>query len=71
MPLDGKSFNLDVFGFPNIQTGGRPKWKFLASSQPGRWPQDVKSFEFDVFRSQNIEFEGFNILGPSVKLAEC
>ena len=33
------------------------------------WPQDVKSFEFEVLESKNIEFEGVNILGPSVRLA--
>ena len=43
--------------------GGHPKSKLLASSQPDRWPQDIKTFEFDVFGPQNVEFEGFNILG--------
>ena len=33
--------------------------------------QDVKIFEFEVFVSKNIEFEGFNILGPCVKLIGC
>ena len=45
------------------KSGGHPKSKLLASSQPDRWPQDVKTFEFDVFGSQDLEFEGFNILG--------
>jgi hypothetical protein len=26
--------------------------------------QDVKSFEFEVLGFKNLEFEGFNILGP-------
>jgi len=35
------------------------------------WPQDVKTFEFEVLGSQNLEFKGFDILGPSVRLAGC
>ena len=34
------------------------------------WPQDVKSFEFEVLGSKNLEFKGFNILEPSVRLPE-
>ena len=48
MLLDAKSFDLDVFRFQNLQTGGHPKSKLLAS-QPDRCLEDVKTFEFDVF----------------------
>ena len=65
MPLDGKNFDLDVFGFPNLQTGSHPKSNLLAFSQPDRWPQDVKTFKLDVFKLPDLEFEGFNILGSS------
>ena len=38
---------------------------------PGAWPQDVKTFEFEVLGIKNFDFEGFNILVPSVRLAGC
>ena len=68
MPLDGKSFDLEVFEFPNFQTGGHVKSKLLASSQPDRWPQDVKTFEFVVFGRPNVEFKVSNILGPCPRM---
>ena len=68
MLLDGKSFDLDVFGFLTLQTSERPKSKLLACSQPDRWPQDVKIFEFEFFGLQNLEFEGFNILEPCLRM---
>ena len=61
MPLGAKSFDLDVFGFPNLQTEDRSKSKLLASRGV---TSGYKSFEFDVLGSKNIEFKGFNVLGP-------
>ena len=52
MPLDGSSFDLQVFGFPNLLTGDHPKSKLFAFSQPDRWRMDIKTFEFKVFEAQ-------------------
>ena len=55
--LDANSFDL---GWPP----GLEVWIPGAS-------QDGKTFEFEVLGSKNVEFEGFNILGPSIRLAGC
>ena len=55
-----------LFGGLNIQK--HSNWSFEHASP---WSQDVKTCEFEVLRSKNFEFEGFNILGLSVRLAEC
>ena len=56
MPLDDKSFDLNVFGFPNLQTGEHPKSKLLAS----RGMLKTSNLKF---LDQDLEFEAFNILG--------
>ena len=40
MPLDGKSFDLDVFGFPNLQPGGPSQIE--AFSIQGHGPRMLK-----------------------------
>ena len=36
MPLDGKSFDLDVFGSPNLQIGGLSKIEAFSIQAPDR-----------------------------------
>ena len=61
MPLAGKSFDLDVFVLPNLQTGSASQIE--AFSIQGHDTRMLKT-SFEVLKFKKLEFKGFNILGP-------
>ena len=58
--LDAKIFDLGCP--PGLEVWGSKNIQIEA------WLQDIK---FEVLGPKNIEFEGFDILGPSIRLAGC
>ena len=60
MPLDDKSSDS-----PPVLRFENPKFPNYF------WTFGPRPLEFDVLRSKNLELEGFNILGLSVKLTRC
>ena len=68
---DPKTSNSKVLTSWGHLSGWLNAKNFDLEEPPGAWPVDVKTFEFEVLGCIKLEFEGFNILGPSVRLLEC